>query len=162
MGNELSMQSAAGRSEEVALMKAVLEGDVASMQTILQQKQVLIYAHSKDGENIWHAAAQGGHPEVSQSQLLLLVVMYAEQQQTTVQLACGPTMLITIIVDNRGAARMWVCLSACCQSHNSGQQRCSRHVGQSGSAPACTTAESSSPEGMWVLHGRLFLVHNLM
>lgn len=109
-------------------MKAVLEGDVASMQTILQQKQVLIYAHSKDGENIWHAAAQGGHPEVSQSQLLLLVVMYAEQQQTTVQLACGPTMLITIIVDNRGAARMWVCLSACCQLHNSGQQQACRSV----------------------------------
>jgi hypothetical protein len=62
MGNELSMQ--AGRAEEVALMKAVLAGDVAGMQALLQQKQGLIYAHSKDGENIWHAAAQGGHAEV--------------------------------------------------------------------------------------------------
>lgn len=57
------MQS--GRAEEVALMKAVLAGDVASMQALLQQKQGLIYAHSKDGENIWHAAAQGGHSDVS-------------------------------------------------------------------------------------------------
>lgn len=63
MGNELSMQ--AGRVEEVALMKAVLAGDVPGMQSLLQQKQGLIYAHSKDGENIWHAAATGGHPEVS-------------------------------------------------------------------------------------------------
>lgn len=63
MGNEVSMQT--GRAEEVALMKAVLAGDVAAMQGLLQQKQGLIYAHSKDGENIWHAAAQGGHLEVS-------------------------------------------------------------------------------------------------
>jgi hypothetical protein len=36
------------------------------MQALLQQRPGLIYAHSKDGENIWHAAAQGGHPEVCQ------------------------------------------------------------------------------------------------
>lgn len=63
MGNELSLQSAA-RGEEGVLMRAVLAGDVAAMQAVLQQKQGLVYAHSKDGENIWHAAAQGGHPEV--------------------------------------------------------------------------------------------------
>lgn len=62
MGNEVSMQS--GRAEEVSLLKAVLAGDVPAMQSLLQQKPGLIYAHSKDGENIWHAAAQGGHPEV--------------------------------------------------------------------------------------------------
>jgi len=63
MGNEVSMQS--GRAEEVSLLKAaVLAGDVPAMQSLLQQKQGLIYSHSKDGENIWHAAAQGGHPEV--------------------------------------------------------------------------------------------------
>lgn len=65
MGNEVSMLQQSGRGpEEVALMKAVLEGDVPGMQSLLQQKQGLIYAHSKDGESIWHAAAQGGHPEV--------------------------------------------------------------------------------------------------
>lgn len=65
MGNEVSMLQQSGRGpEEMALMKAVLEGDVPGMQALLQQKQGLIYAHSKDGENIWHAAAQGGHPEV--------------------------------------------------------------------------------------------------
>lgn len=63
MGNEVSLQS--GRAEEVALMKAVLAGDVTGMQALLQQKPNLIYAHSKDGETIWHATAQGGHSEVS-------------------------------------------------------------------------------------------------
>lgn len=63
MGNEISKQS--GRTEEVALLKAVLAGDVTSMQALMQQKPGIIYAHSKDGENIWHAAAQGGHLEVS-------------------------------------------------------------------------------------------------
>lgn len=56
------MQS--GRTEELALLGAVLAGDVPGMQAVLQQKPGLIYTHSKDGETIWHAAAQGGHPEV--------------------------------------------------------------------------------------------------
>lgn len=63
MGNEVSLVGS-GRAEGVALLQAVLSGDVAAMQSILEAKPTAIYAHSKDGENIWHAAAQGGHVQV--------------------------------------------------------------------------------------------------
>jgi hypothetical protein len=64
MGNETSAQLGARSGEEAALLRAVLGSDVAGLQAALQQKPAAIYAHSKDGENIWHAAAQGGHAEV--------------------------------------------------------------------------------------------------
>lgn len=58
------------RASEMACVRvcACRPGDVSRMQALLQQKPGLIYAHSKDGENIWHAAAQGGYPEVRQGQ----------------------------------------------------------------------------------------------
>ncbi|WIA23719.1 hypothetical protein OEZ85_000405 [Tetradesmus obliquus] len=64
MGNEASVQAQAARADELALMQALLNGDLQAIQALLKQNPSLVYSHSKAGENLWHFAAQGGDAQV--------------------------------------------------------------------------------------------------
>ena len=65
MGNEASMQRSKESRENEGLLKAAAsEGNVAAVEALLAKDPLLVYAHTKDGKNIWHLAAEAGHTEV--------------------------------------------------------------------------------------------------
>jgi hypothetical protein len=65
MGNESSVQRSKESREDEALLKtAASSGDVTAVEALLRKDPLLVYAHTKDGKNVWHLAAEAGHAEV--------------------------------------------------------------------------------------------------
>lgn len=54
----------AAREGESALLRAIAAGSVPALHAALAACPASIFAHSKDGEGVWHAAVQGGQDAV--------------------------------------------------------------------------------------------------
>lgn len=62
MGNAESHQGVS--STEKAVLEAVTRGDTDALIQAMKREPRVLYAHSKDGQNVWHFAAQSGHIQV--------------------------------------------------------------------------------------------------
>jgi hypothetical protein len=84
MGNE---QSSGAKGEEVEFVQALLSGQLDKLKGLLASTPNIIYAHTKEGQNVWHFAAQGGHAEV-----LRLVHKHVQQAGPAAAQKKAPTL----------------------------------------------------------------------